>query len=674
MIRKSIVAGGGSTDYLDHRAPIMKAKSLTPALVSTMKVEITATPLKTSEDVISSMVKKGALVEDIPLAVYREASEGKPRLLDNSDCLVGYDPIYDDQQHFHQMTKASHDVIKWLTSEVLVDPDHNYWHRGELEDLNKVCQQRWRPPGWFLEPPFSLDLKLTPFAKIFCDVVDAIFKFYWAKVPASLKSMDIKDLISLDFDPSDTNTGLPVMASGDRSHEGRLLALTALPRPFYKDPVTWVNDYSRLGLIMGMPEDFIFSSLLATRHGPTKKPVTLWVKDAMGYYSTYSSVGLYDRTRFVYPIPYPVNFILSPVYTMLKSARMNILGLWHDPDSMTKYITKLKTQGQYPYSVDFSGMDTTMGPGLIKLLCQAGVRNGFPRWPLQMLNELIGRMGVVTPSYRSLSGSCTRISGVMSWMSGFKLTSEFDTLFGAATLLTALKLAGGRNGSPWPSVVDDWISGRFTFAELGDDIIFTLPYPLDIEKISKLATEVSGAILKVQEDTVFLKHMLPLNSDLPHLTRLFSRLIQQTLYNEDRYSGELGGVRPDAVMRLGLYSRLNLLEHHPGFSKIWPVIYDSIISKVGYVKRASETYRNKLEHGSFGLDEGDERAIQLYAIQNTTYMEKLYERAKFEPSAAQLLALFVKIGAASADAPDHSSVRKLYLDALLTTPDRKSVV
>lgn len=665
MISKGMIAAGASLDYLNHAAPSQGVlKMLIPASIGDAPV-LTPEPALTSLDVVESMRRKGATVEEVPIPVYRAGAEGKPRALNNMDCLVGYEPIYSDLDHFKEIHNHASRLVHHMR-DYFSDPDNNRIHSAEWQDLKKITQQRWRPPGWFLEPPFSLDLKLTPYHPSFVQSLDAMLMRYSALAGdiLSIGRKDWRSLILADFDPPDTNTGLPVMASGDRSHEGRLAVLHALQPPT-GNPINWVDDYSRLGVMLGMPPNFIFSSILATRHGPTRKPVRLWTKDAMGYYSNFTSVGVYDRTRFVYPIPYPVNFLLSPIYIAMKTARMRKLGLWHDPTNMQDYISAMSKQGKYCYSVDFSGMDTTMPPHLIRLICDLGIKHGFPQWPLSMMKELIARMGVVTPSFSGTPNSSTWIYGVMSWMSGFKLTSEYDTLFGGATLLASLDALG-------LNATKRWLNGSFIFAELGDDIIFTSDVPIDSEKFAAVAKEIAGAVLKVEEDTMFLKHMLPLHPTVPKLTRPFSRLIQQTLYNEDRYSGEVGGIRPDAVMRLGLLSRLTKLENHPDFSTLWPDVVELLL-KLGFVSRASADYRNALIKGKFGLDVGDTEEIQTYAITNESSMARLVERAKYEPSARALLLLFIESGVQVEENPNHSQVRTMYMNALMHGPSPKDV-
>lgn len=653
--RKGKVVGSGvHPDYFSHLSPLKDVDKIMPALIGE-RIEVEPHNPISSNDIISAMIKKGANVAQVPLAVYSKRSEGVPRKMDNSDVIAGYEPLYDDLGHFDEIRR---DLIgvKDIISQSVESSDliSSMCH----QDLDKWCMQRWRPPGWFLHMPFSPDLKLDGYALSFHRTLDVVTDVYASKVPKEIAQLSMKDLMMMDFDPNDTNVGMPTLASGDMTHQARVAILLALPPPS-GNPRQWLDAYDAIGRSFGMPDHFIYSSTLATRHGPTKKPIELYVADAFGYTSKYSSVGLYDRTRFVYPIPYPLNFILSAAYIQLKEARTRILGLWHDDDSVLAYIAAMKKQGKYVYSMDFSGMDTTMPPHLIKLLCGSLISKGFIRWPLELLSLVIDRMGVIMPSFSGQFSESTYVTRIISWLSGFKLTSEMDTLFGCCTLLTVLATVHDSG------IREKWKNGRFVFAELGDDIVFVLDKPLDTEAAADCAKKICGADLKIMEDAMFLKRMLPLHPDIPKLTKPFSRFGQQNFLNEDRYSGTVGGTRPPAVMRLSLAARFLTLDNHPFFDRIWPSMAD-IVLKLGYVRDASDKYKANLRKGIVGLDAGDETEIQLYATRNPDFLVKLADRAKFEPSTAALLQLMHSIGIKEQVDVNVMTIRSLYMKSLLT--------
>jgi hypothetical protein len=417
---------------------------------------------------------------------------------------------------------------------------------------------------------------------------------------------------------------------------------------------------------LGFDPVVFFSPVLSTRSGPLRKPTTLWTLGPAGYEAVYEAVGLYNRTRFVFPAPYFINFILSPIYVEMSSVRKKKLGLWHDPDSQARYIEQFRKQGKNPYTIDFSGMDTAMWPSIIMAIIKELKSAGFSKWPLEVFEILYPEMGVVLPSYLGRTGSATLLEGpVRPWCSGFKLTSEMDTIYGAAVLLSALQRQR-------PTIVDEWISGTWCFAELGDDIAFTASFNIDSTKLAADALELWGAKLEIIHDAMFLKWFLPIHPEIPKLSRSFSRFIQQTVYNEDRYTGGEGGDKPPAVMRLALMARMEGLLNHPHFSRWWPSMC-AILLELKYVRDASSQYREKIRRGEPALDVGDDQAILEYSVRVPTYLSDITERAKFEPSAAALLRILESRGLASDQTPGDVAIRSAYWDAFVTNPNPRSL-
>jgi hypothetical protein len=240
-----------------------------------------------------------------------------------------------------------------------------------------------------------------------------------------------------------------------------------------------------------------------------------------------------------------------------------------------------------------------------------------------------------------------------------------DTLYGATTLLTALE-------QQVPGITKSWVNGGFTFAELGDDIIFTLPKQLDVERFAKDAKQICGADLEVLEnDALFLKTMLPLLPVIQHVCKPVSRLLQQTLFNEDSYEGK-GGVTPDAILRLGLMARADHFNWHPLAADLLDVVTPPILS-LGFVERSSTTYKANVRKGIFKLDEGDEEAIQLYASRNPFYVDDLVDKAKYMASAADTLKLLADVGIAIGMSRDSLALRKLYVKAFFQDPNETDV-
>lgn len=660
---KNLIAQGGDQGFLHHLTPEKEIQSLIPASIDG-PIKLTKHAPIFSADVLRKAAVMGAQVTEVPIPAYGTNSEGKSRRLDNSDCLIGYEPLYGgDLSLLKSINREVADILPKL---------RQIWGSGtflarvmasvESQDLDKLTMQRWRPPGWFVHLPFADDIKKSSYDSEFRSALMVVADRYASvqKLPSQSWS-SIYDLMATDYDPPDTSTGMPTLESGLRTQPARLATLTALAPPDKLSPSQWLTAFSSLGMRMGLPENYAYASMLATRHGPTRKPVELWIKSTTGYTSQYSSVGLYDRTRFVYPIPHALNFMLSSTYVQLKTSRQAIMGLWHDPPRQKAYIDRLRSQGRHVYTVDFSGMDTTMPPHLISLIADALMEKGFLQWPLTLLKEAISSMSLLMPSFSGHPKSSTAVSKLLGWMSGWKLTSEMDTIFGLTTILTCLE-------NQRPGTIRQWRAGSFIILIQGDDIMFTVDTKLDTDKLSKDAKSIAGASLKVLEDDIlFLKRVMPLIPGIPDISRTFARLIQQTFWNEDRYDGIKGGSKPDALMRLALLARCDSIQHHPFFKQAWPLIWP-IIEKLHFIQNSNPSFRAAWKSGSFRLDDGDEQAIRLYAAEKDDYLTLLMERAKYEPSAAHVIQMLRDLGIRMEE-DFQLKQRRVLLDGLRRVPE-----
>lgn len=662
--KRSLAARGADTEEMwSHAIPEKSASRLRPALLHYDSVVVEKLPsVVTSWDTMALLESKGATLTQIPFRYYRDMLyQGVNRRLDNSDWIKGKTPLYEDLQSALSIA----DDIKGLVLKMMhhYDPERNATLLAsmEMQDLPKVTAQQWKPTGWFCESPVTdaeVPDKLSPTA---LSVLNAVAGEYGRILKTTeFATMSWQDLTLLDTDPDDTMTGAPTYAAGEQTHTARLAIMAALEPPA-RTPEEFVQSLDALGSRLGFPERVVYSPVVSTRMGPLKKPVKLFVREEGGYIARYQSVGAYNRTRFVFPAPYYVNFLLSPLYVQMSEVRTRKLGLWHDPESQDKYLAVLRKQGKFAYSIDFSGMDTAMWPSIIMPILAALKKNGFSQWSARFFEALYPKMGVVLPDYGGSTQNAMLLTGsVRPWCSGFKLTSEFDTIYGAAVLLTALQ-------EQIPDIVERWISGQFVFLELGDDIMFTSDVEINAELLQNSALTQWGAKLEIIQDAMFLKWFLPVVPEIPKLTRSFARFIQQTFFNEDRYDGVEGGVRPPAVMRLGLMARLEGLINHPDFSKWWTPCYE-ILCKLEYVKVATSEYRERLRQGIPSLDEGDPSEIVQYSLRIPSYFNSLIDRAKFEPSAAHALRLMKELGLDMQLNPASAEVRKLYLSELMRKP------
>jgi hypothetical protein len=633
------------------------------------KIEITRLrAMKTSAGQQAELIKRGAHIEELPVPLYRTGTySGTVRLLDNSDWLKGKEPVYGDMDNLSAIRAKLIPVLnKWTER---ASNDTTLIGSMEMQDLEKITAQQWKPPGWFLASPVTdadVPKVLSPRAM---RVLRRVAKRYaYVLRRDAFLSKSLQELTLLDSDPPDTMTGAPTWVGGPGvTHAARLAALRAFPEPTPDDPVGWAERVRILNRQLGYPDGVAYSPVVSTRQGPLRKVTTLWTRDDYGYRASYEAKGLYSRTRFVYPAPYAINFLLSPIYELCSTARKRILGLWHDPKSQSEYEQVLRKQGKHPYSIDFSGMDTGMWPHIIQALISALLDAGFPTFPLAAFSELYKTMLVCYPSYYGDPQMITALSGpVRPWCSGFKLTSEFDTLYGASVLLTALE-------DQIPGIVDMWEKGQFVFGELGDDIILTLPKQIDDKRFAEVALKEWGSKLEIIHDALFLKWMLPITPEIPTKTKPFARFVQQTFFNEDRYSGTRGGTKPDAILRVALVSRMSGLTEHPWFKDWWPDILP-ILQMLPFVKSADSAFRQALEGGRVPkLSSQDISDILAYGSAVPEYFSEIAEQAEFRASAAQLKSTLESYGLSVANAQDGAAIRRLYWEAWTHKPSIRDV-
>lgn len=658
--------------YIDFSDPESSLDSLLPSLMTMAKPEVTHVPEVSSALHQQQLESRGMIfhrvnraIRSYPAAMY----EAHTRRLDNCDLFKGKPQIYGTSLAtalpvYHAWKQFNDWFIHYCESRGDMPA------KVDLGDAQKACYQFIKPTAWWMSSPITEADVPAQLSASALEVLAIIAKRgYRAALDRSeVRGLSRDQLMALDSDPDDTNAGAPTYETGDRTHQARLAVLAALPDPHKFSPSDYVVEVARLASQLELPDRMIWSPIVSTRMGPIKKPVPLWYPTGEAYASTYSSLGLLNRTRFVYPAPFWLNLLWSPWYEQLSNCRKQILGLWHTPDLQDKYIQALQKQGSFCYAVDFSGMDTAMFQVIILSVVDALLDAGFDSWTGNFIRAIYPEMGIMFPDFYGDPKSAMIASGpIRPWCSGFKLTSEMDTIYGTWVLLFCLR-------EQIPDILERWLDGRFVYAELGDDILFTLPHAIDVEKFKDTALREFGATLKVEEDVVFLKWELPIHPEVPKKTRLFSRFLQQTLANEDRYVGEEGGDVPDCVMRLALIARSAGLQDNPMFTDVWPRIMD-ILDMLPYIQSAPQQWRDDLRRGVFSVHPDDEAGVLQYAYRNPRYISKLIERAKYEPSAAYLLATLQSIGITTDQAIlSGQQARALYMNALFSDPTSVDIV
>lgn len=660
--RREVVSGASIPGAWQPQHPEIGIEKLWPSAIALDTITLQKAPYRCSTDIAQLLRSKGDNVDTIPFKHYRANTYvGQPRLLNNSDCLKGKEPIYGDLSNFDKVRHFLKDLVKRMTSHY--QSQSTLVSKCEMEDLPKICMQQWKQPGWYLDSPIT-DADVPPMSDRNRDVIRRIARAYKQHLPKEVDTEDFRSLCLMDYDPDDTMTGSPTYASGEQTHEARLADLLSAPVPGC-DPDLWYQRLLARQSQIGWPDPCSYSPVVSTRFGPRVKPMRLWFGSDAYMESVYEAIGAYNRVRLVYPAPYLLNYLWSATYKQLSSVRKCIPGLWHDPVSQEKYISLLQRQGHLPYSVDFTGMDTGMYPEIILMIVEALLDAGFCSWPLKMMKEIYPHMGIIFPCLEGGIENVSVITGpARPWCSGFKLTSEFDTLYGLAVILDCLDQLR-------PGTLDAWCNGSWTIAELGDDIIFTTAHEIDVDKLQELALKNWGAKLKVNRDLMFLKWILPLNGEVKAKARTFARTIQQTFYNEDRYSGIEGGDRPPCILRMALKARTIGLKNHPDYSLWMPELIKGF-SMLPFVQQGGSQFINEVILGDKLALDSDMAEIYNYARKQPGYFLGLAERAKYEPSASQLLSLWQEMKVPIDQTPA-LEIRKIYDRALFTEPTPQSI-
>lgn len=660
--RGQAVSGGSIPGSWNPMHPEIGLDKLIPSVISMDRIVLRKAPYLSSTDIAQQLRNMGDTVETFPFKHYRANTYvGQPRLLNNTDCIRGKEPIYGTFDNFQKVLRD----VKLLQSKMLraYEDSPSLVAKCEMEDLPKLCMQQWKQPGWYAEMPVT-KAKVPKLTDRQRSVLKRVARAYKRRLPKEYDTQDWRSLSLQDYDPDDTMTGAPTFASGEQTYQARLANLKAAPLPNC-DPEEYMTRLLALQANIGWPDPCMYSPVLSTRFGPRAKPIRIFYGSDGYMESFYEAVGAYNRVRFVYPAPYLVNYLLSPLYVQLSNVRKNIPGLWHDPDSQANYISILQRQGHLPYAVDFSGMDTAMFPEIIDAIIDALEEAGFSKWTCQFMRIIYKRMGIIFPSLEGGVENVTLITGpVRPWCSGFKLTSEFDTIYGLSVILDALDQIR-------PGTLEAWENGSWTIAELGDDIIFTLSSEIDVDRLAQIALESWGATLKVNRDLMFLKWILPLNGEVKEKARTFARTMQQTFFNEDRYSGVEGGDRPPAVLRMALKARTIGLKNHPDYEKWMPELI-AIMRRLPFVGEGGDDYINEVLLGEKLAIDRDLADIYAYAKKQPSYYLGLAERAKYEPSAAQMLRLWQELKVPIDNTPA-LEIRKIFDAALFSQPTNADI-
>lgn len=648
-----------SYSLVDNSNPFSSVKKLIPTGLKEIEITELEKP-QFSEDLLFSAKKYGFDIYDVPFPIYSKGKVGTPRAENNKELPNGY-PMYGADS---LPLDIRLDRMK-VTRNKIIEFNKNFLHKAEnfderlrVEeegDANKFTFQRTRRFGRHLSLPYSQNLQqFKGYSKEFLMILKAVCKHYIDGTKGLLPTR--KEAILSQEDAIETAPGAPLFASGDEDyHLKRMAALLVMPVPDYKEyPLSYLNKVYDMGSSIGMPHrSMTLAPYLSFRQGAKVKPQLLWYNNGFNYAARYEATSMESNQRLVFPGPFVLNIIMSPAVYLMKLFRKRKLGMYHNPLLASKYIEKLRKQGSICYVSDFSNYDMTISNWLLRFVCNE-LANSEYSWEFKFFSEYLDDTGVVYPSYHASAppSEVTFLKGPVSLLSGWLLTSELGSIISVAINLFAL----------WkqiPSILTDWVTGKFIILVQSDDVLFTLPKEIDEEQFTKDVATL-GVDTKLMQGTTFLKKMLPLGylAKQPGPARLISRLVQQTFGNEDNYSG-----KPDAIVRLGLVARSEDLKNNPIWKNVKPEFQDML--------RISEIYDpiiDSFDNGLQALSQEDIATIQEYgSTSGLPWFSQLMTRADSDPSAAGLIASMSKLGINFTNVEETlKAQREQYYNALMT--------
>lgn len=666
-------------------APITKEglESARPTMVQLDHPEVEVLPPLRSVALISQMTKLGMQVDEAPYNVYSNPkSVGAPLKFDPLQEMSGYENLYSTEADFERIFKEIITLSRSLMAKVKASlpkegtPDHQLSvdqkvALAELPDTEAIGTIRTKALGWFLDSPVAMDIKSSPPSKKWLEVFAVVAKQYanvlddgssltaaGDKLPFMITtSTPDSKLRDLDSDPSDTLTGLPLLASGADTIPARVALLAASPN-MVGNGSKWLDSYAdSLSRYTGVPKDLILGATIANRTSSFRKFRRLWTVAPGGYLSTLEVKGLGSRVRNVFPIPFPINYAMAPAYKQLSTARSKMPGLWHSPKDWEKMCAYLTQPGHVIVSADYSGMDTRISPSVVQAMAQELIKHRFSKFACEVLANVQKIMTVFTPSYLGTPRSVTRMRGLIPWLSGYKLTSEIDTIYGVATTLAALA-----EQEVTKDIVDDWARGKFILYELGDDTIFRLPKEvndrIDWEKFTKDAKLMVGAEVKKDIAPVFLKKIILGPNSSP---RMFARVIQQTFFNESRNEGN-----PPIVSLIGFKARIEGLRAHPWFDLFYPDLLRIVLT----TKFAKDLGLTDIQPDT-ALSDRHKTLLAEYAatLSGLDWLGELREQSKYSKAAMDSLAIV--LASLPSLGQEEAMDRKLYASALTRTPSKE---
>lgn len=636
-----------------------------------IKINRKSTPWSSSS-IMNLVARNGGRIHTLPYEIYDRRSLESKRLLNGDDLMKGReDVLFHDFSHFREIYS---DLGKHIPQ--FVEDLKNKAKKGslvaamDLQDMAKINVQRVYSKGVRFDLHFEDGIKRDKYPPKFQAIVEKILDHY-ISLAGDVAKLGSPRLRLLDSDPPDTSLGLYPSVPEGGVHGGRLLKLSALD--FSKGPAGMFEALRGVASQMGMP-DFMGSAIKKAYRfrtaGPDKK-TDIIVFNGSEYVAKYEASGLMNLGRSVWQFEYTINYVLSPLYLFMKSARSRKQGMFHTSAMLNHTVKFLRNQfieGRIPVAVDQSAQDKHIGKHFFYMIADHLIKRGILKDEAELIKQLPDNTTALIPHPNGPQRGTLAVSGISGMPSGLKLTSEIDTLHNLSCAMYIMEMIE-------PGATDRWIGNKLLYPAQGDDGLLMLR-PQDVpklEKATKIAENDLGISIKLFEDALFLKMMLPLTKELDSITRPISRGIQNSVFNEDRHTGIPSGNTPDCVMRVGLASRLELLRKNPYGMSIWPIVCP-ILMKLAYIERSTPEFKQAFKKGEVLLSEKDKEGVLLYATKVPTYAERLVARSKYDPGAMKMLEFLARSGIhLESVIPPNIEIRKAYEKALISKPSFKSI-
>lgn len=633
----------------------------------------------TAHKLLEHAAKLGMNVEHLPFRLYSSRAQGESRDLANVSLAKGY-PMYGKTNESLQARLkavmearsrgiALNNLIMEAAAKLSEPVKFDEW-----DDAKKFTIQRTRMKGRHLVLPAHPDLVGITYQKRFMEILDLVIDRY---ITVSEGHMPPRSqVMELITDAKETNVGGPSFASGSVDEHGydynqkRIITETDAPPPNYaQHPSEYLSNLYTWCESLGFPIPAIgLSSMLSWRQGAKgSKPQPLWDFDGSSWVAHYEGVSIESNQRVVHMSPHIINLILTPLVYQMKYARYVMPGLFHNPNLLDRNIQALNKQGSISYESDFSTFDLTISNALMVYIYRTFAKRAKKyAWEFEFFANYIEQTGVAAPSYVSDSHEdITFLQHGSSLLSGLLPTSETGSIVSITANLYALE-------KQIPNIVNLWLSGKFIILVQSDDVLFTLDKTID-EELFTFHMLQCGLKAKLKQGNMFLKKLLPVGTLRQHYGRfpvagvpLWSRQIQQTLFNEKSYEG-----KPDVITRLGLLSRSEGLDKHPLSSEQLVSAWKDFISGYDILRPVVDV----LFDGVLALSHEDKAELLNYSESEdgAAWLSQLMNRADADPKARATVEELAKLGIDLSKFQDTSvSQRRAYVQALYSKPSADS--